>query len=339
MKTEVVAARAATERAVELLRRGEVVALPTETVYGLAGDALRPKAVLRIFESKERPRFNPLIVHLPDSSWLEKVADIPTQEKEIVGRLTNAFWPGPFTLVLPKTALIPDLVTAGLDTVAVRVSADPVFQKVIRSFGGPLAAPSANRFGRISPSIAEHVLSELDGRIPLIVDGGPTTHGIESTVVAIHDGEVEILRPGPISEENLRGIGYRPKAHRPADGATVPRSPGQLPSHYAPATRFCLIEHAASFAPPANQRVGLLAWHPVAEPARFAVVRQLSDHEDLREAAAILFRYLRELDGADLDLIVAERVPNEGLGLAINDRLQRAAGTGSSSRDRGTIGD
>jgi L-threonylcarbamoyladenylate synthase len=335
VKTDVVAARVtrgerslltAIDRAVELLRAGGVVALPTETVYGLAANALSPDAVVRIFEAKERPNFDPLIVHLPDISWLERVTDIYTSDKEIVAALAKRFWPGPFTMVLPKTELVQDIVTAGLDTVAIRISAHPLFQEVIRAFGKPLAAPSANRFGRISPTTAEHVMDELGSRIPLILDAGPTTHGIESTVVAIRNGAVEILRPGPITEEELRrGIGSAPISPRPvADTAAPLRSPGQLPSHYAPKTPLRLIDDTKSFVKQAGRRIGVLAWHPVPKTG-FEAVRVLSEKQDLREAAANLFRYLRELDAMDLDLIMAERVPDQGLGLAINDRLGRAA--------------
>jgi tRNA threonylcarbamoyl adenosine modification protein (Sua5/YciO/YrdC/YwlC family) len=534
---------------VRLLTAGEVAALPTETVYGLAAAALRPEAVVKIFEAKERPKFDPLIVHLPDQSWLERVANVDTLNKEIVSRLIEAFWPGPFTIILPKTDLVPDIVTAGLDTVAVRISAHPIFQDIIRAFGEPLAAPSANRFGRISPTTAQHVLGELGGRIPLIVDGGPTTHGVESTIVSVCEGQIEILRPGPITAEDLRGIGGSPMGHRPAadatkgafvpfapreevvvrqganlphwsqtgatyavtfrladalpaeivaewererhdittnakqqdrelsdserqrlaklfsdkverfldagagecwfrdgriagimvealkhfDGkryellawcimpnhvhvvvqpkapfslsqilqtwksvsahranqllhrtgeiwqpesydhlvrdeadlenqiryaeenpskaglrhwrwvssgiggppmshrpaadATVPiRAPGQLPSHYAPDTPLRLIENVRFFsAELQNQRVGLLAWNAVESDEGFSAIRRLSETQDLREGAANLFKYLRELDDAGLDLIVAERVPEKGLGVAINDRLRRAA--------------
>jgi L-threonylcarbamoyladenylate synthase len=339
VKTEVVAAIevrrqrsqiAATERAVELLRQGEVVALPTETVYGLAADALKPEAVVKIFEAKERPRFDPLIVHLPDQTWLERVAEVTMPNWELVLRLAEAFWPGPFTIVLPKQPIIPDIVTAGLATVAVRISVHPVFTEITREFSGPLAAPSANRFGRVSPTTAAHVLQELDGRIPLIVDAGPTRHGLESTIVWIRDGKIEILRPGPITEEDLRAKSFDVMNHRQEADATtdvtIARAPGQLPSHYAPETSLRLIENASSFSPSENQRVGLLAWHKIAMETNFAAVRHLSETQDLREAALNLFRYLRELDDANLDLIVAEKVPNEGLGVAINDRLERAAG-------------
>jgi L-threonylcarbamoyladenylate synthase len=300
------------------LRRGEVVALPTETVYGLAADALNATAVAKIFEAKERPRFDPLIVHLPDRDWLEKVADLQGQDRRLIERLANAFWPGPFTMVLPKSDLVPAIVTAGLDTVAVRVSAHPVFGDVTRAFGAPLAAPSANRFGRISPTAAAHVLDELDGRIPLIVDGGSTEHGLESTIVAPRNGRIEVLRRGPVTEERLAEFGevsIVEAAHRP-------EAPGLLPSHYAPKTPLILVADADAFVPAPGKRHGLLSW--TSAGTRFAEVRSLSDREDLVEAAANLFRYLRELDNLDLDLIVAEKLPEEGLGAAINDRLRRA---------------
>jgi L-threonylcarbamoyladenylate synthase len=337
VKTEIAAATAnharqdqnATARAVELLKRGEVVALPTETVYGLAANALQPAAVVKIFEAKERPRFDPLIVHLPDITWLERVANISTENRELVTKLTKAFWPGPFTVILPKTDLIPDLVTSGLDTIAVRMSAHLVFSEIIQAFGSPLAAPSANRFGRISPTTAEHAMQELGGRISLIVDAGPTIHGLESTVVAIGDGEIQILRPGPITEDDLRrGIGFQPMIHRPAADATTapaPRAPGQLPSHYAPATPLQLVDDARSLIPQSGQRIGLLGWQAPSNINSFGAIRILSDKQDLGDAAVNLFRYLRELDEANLDLIWAELVPEKGLGVAINDRLRRAA--------------
>jgi L-threonylcarbamoyladenylate synthase len=315
-----------------LLGAGEIVALPTETVYGLAADALNAVAVAKIFEAKERPRFDPLIVHLPDQSWFEEVVNVDTPDNELVQKLANAFWPGPFTMVLPKKALVPDIVTAGLDTVAVRISAHPVFGEIIRAFGRPLAAPSANRFGRISPTTAEHVLDELGGRIPLIVDGGPTMHGLESTIVWVQHGKIAILRRGPVTADDLRGSGFRPEEEKQgrgnwleADATTPLRAPGQLPSHYAPATPLRLVNHAEAFVSPPNQRVGLVAWNLVSAKEKFAAIRYLSAKQDLREAAANLFRYLRELDAGNLDLIVAERVPEKGLGAAINDRLRRAA--------------
>ena len=324
MKTEIVSS---CERAdvVALLRAGEIVGLPTETVYGLAADALNSIAVAKIFEAKERPHFDPLIVHLPNRDWLEEIANVPAQGRQLILELASQFWPGPFTIVLPKREIVPDIVTAGLGTVAVRISAHPVFAEIIRAFGRPLAAPSANRFGRVSPTTAQHVLDELDGRIPLIVDAGSTTYGIESTIVAVHDGNIDILRRGPITAEQLRGMGFQPMSHRRDADATIVRAPGQSPTHYAPRTPLRLIEDDKSFSPDKNQRVGLLAWNPVKSEKNFTIVRRLSGRQDLREAAANLFRYLRELDQSGLDFIVAERVPEVGLGAAIMDRLRRAA--------------
>jgi len=322
VNTEVVAA-SDYARAVTLLRKGEVVALPTETVYGLAADALNPIALTKIFEAKERPLFDPLIVHLPDRGWLEKVADLQTQNRQLIEKLADAFWPGPLTIVLPRHNIVPEIVTAGLDTVAVRISAHPVFIEIIRAFGAPLAAPSANRFGRISPTTAAHVLEELNGRIPLIVDAGPTTHGLESTIIALRNKPIEVLRRGPITERQLAEFGDVFVA-----GATQdPKAPGQLPSHYAPKTPLIVVDDAGSFAGVAGKRCGLLSWKLNGSPS-FAEVRRLSENRNLTEAAANLFRYLRELDKLGLDLIVAEKLPEDGLGAAINDRLRRASRSG-----------
>ena len=332
MQTDLLRTSSAAEKnkvvrhAVELLQQGEIVALPTETVYGLAADALNPIAVAKIFEAKERPRFDPLIVHLPNREWLERIVVLPEKDRELIVRLTDKFWPGPFTIVLPKREIVPDIVTAGLDTVAVRLSAHPVFAQIACAFDKPLAAPSANRFGRISPTTAQHVFDELDGRIPLIIDAGPAEHGIESTIVTVRDGGIEILRRGPITEEQLRGIGFQPALHRQDVDATIVAAPGQLPSHYAPATPLRLIDNAETYSPPKNQRVGFLAWSGrVTSRAGFVAIRNLSARQDLREAATNLFRYLRELDALGLDLIVAERIPSHGLGAAIMDRLERAS--------------
>ncbi|PYI97106.1 MAG: threonylcarbamoyl-AMP synthase [Verrucomicrobia bacterium] len=323
--------------AVELLCKGEIVALPTETVYGLAADALNPIAVAKIFEAKERPRFDPLIVHLPSPDWLEKIVNVPEQNRQLISKLADKFWPGPFTIVLPKREIVPEIATAGLDTVAVRISAHPVFAEIVRMFGKPLAAPSANRFGRVSATTAQHVLDELGGRIPLVIDAGPTQYGLESTIVRVGGNSIDTLRRGPITTEQLSQFA---KVNIVASPARKILAPGQLPSHYAPRTPLRVVENAESFSPPKNQRVGLLAWYPVSgkedlqsaqrrtgdgRSLKFVAVRNLSAHQDLREAAANLFRYLRELDVLGLDLIVAERVPSQGLGAAILDRLERAS--------------
>jgi L-threonylcarbamoyladenylate synthase len=337
VKTELVLSRTREERAkavseaVALLRAGETVALPTETVYGLAADALNPIAVAKIFEAKKRPRFDPLIVHLPDRDWLDRIAKIDNQSREVIEKLVAQFWPGPLTLVLGRQSIVPEIVTAGLDTVAVRISEHPIFAEIVCEFGSPLAAPSANRFGRVSPTTAQHVLDELSGRIPLIVDAGPARHGIESTIIAPHGDKIDILRRGPVTAEQLSVFG---KIDIVTSRENI-SAPGQLPSHYAPETSLQLTDDAQSFSPKPNQRCALLAWNPIKIDNRFAEIRSLSERGDLREAAANLFRCLRELDALDLDLIVAEQVPDQGLGAAIMDRLRRA------SRDfdrRGTPG-
>lgn len=325
--TQVLPSRTPEERAkavasaAELLRSGNIVALPTETVYGLAADALKGDAVARIFEAKKRPRFDPLIVHLPDRSWLERVARIENDSRGPIEKLIAQFWPGPFTIVLPRREIVSEIITAGLETVAVRISAHPVFAEVIRTFASPLAAPSANRFGRVSPTTAQHVLDELDGRIPLIVDAGRTLHGIESTIVAVRNGRIELLRRGPIAAEQLEAFGEVALV----EPAQRPEAPGQFPSHYAPSTPLILVDDPLSFTVPSNKKCGLLAWSSMAGARQFIAIRQLSSRRDLREAAANLFSYLRELDQLKLDLIVAEKLPEEGLGAAINDRLGRAA--------------
>ena len=304
--------------AVDLLAAGECVALPTETVYGLAADALRSDAVVKIFEAKERPFFDPLIVHLPDRTWLERLARV---ESPLVARLIDAFWPGPLTLVLPRREMVPDIVTAGLATVAVRMSAHRVFQAVAARFGKPLAAPSANPFGRLSPTTAEHVRDGLDGRIRLIVDGGPCLVGIESTIVAVEEERLRILRAGPITAEELRQFG---DLEVETAGAT-PKAPGQMESHYAPRTPLRLAEHRTSNIEHRTSKVGLLTFTTAPDAHEFRAIEVLSSTGDLREAAATLFAKLRRLDDAGLDFIFAEPVPEHGLGVAIMDRLRKAA--------------
>ena len=315
----------ASEAAVYLLSGGFPVALPTETVYGLAAWATNPDAVLRVFTVKDRPKFDPLIVHLPDVSWLDGVAEIPAQDRPLVDRLVKKFWPGPLTLVLPKKDLIPDIVTGGLGTVAVRISADPIFQTVIQSFGQPLAAPSANRFGRISPTTARHVMEELGGKIHLIVDGGPTTHGVESTVITLRGSDIWILRSGPVTAEDLRPFA---KTVANASRGPMPEGPGQLKSHYAPKTPMKLLQPDERPVGDPKRCMGLLAWCSNDDANGFKAVEILSRNGDMRAAAASLFAKLRVLDAAGLELIVAEPVPEEGLGFAINDRLRKASGNG-----------
>lgn len=309
MKTRVCQGDEAIAEAVSLLSSGEPVALPTETVYGLAADALSPVACASIFEAKERPLSDPLIVHLPDNEWLARVSKTNPLAEVLVG----AFWPGPLTLVLPRTALVPDIVTDGRETVAIRRSAHPVFRKIVETLGRPLAAPSANRFGRISPTTAEHVLAELGGRIPLIVDAGPCSHGIESTIVEILVDRIRILRQGPVTTEDL--LRFAPLDTNPSSIAV----PGGMKSHYAPRTRLIIQDNPL----PTSDKHGLLSW--TASGQGFARVEHLSTTGDLREAAANLYGAMRRLDGAGLELITAQAVPELGIGAAIMDRLRKAS--------------
>lgn len=307
-------------KAVSLLRAGEVVALPTETVYGLAGDATRADAVAKIFEAKNRPFFDPLIVHLPDLQWLNRIATIGADEATLIGELTARFWPGPLTIVLPRTGVIPDITAAGLPTVAVRMSAHPLFREVIEGFGGPLAAPSANRFGRISPTSRDDVAEELGGRVPLIVDGGSTPHGLESTIIMVTGRDIEILRHGPVTEEMLAECG-RVVAVGEQQALSAP---GQMKSHYAPRTPLRIVRNAAEVRVPEGARYGLAAWNQPA-PATYVAVEAFSERQDLREAATRLFSVMRKLDALKLDLIVVEQLPEKGLGRAIMERLRKAA--------------
>jgi putative peptidoglycan lipid II flippase len=329
---------AAVARAVEWLAAGEVVGLPTETVYGLAADATDARAVARIFEAKERPLSDPLIVHLPSLAWLDEIALLGDAQADLARRLVARFWPGPLTLVLPRRpGAIGDLVTAGSSHVAVRMSAHPVFRAVIEQLDRPLAAPSANRFGRISPTTAAHVFAELDGRIPLILDGGVTHHGLESTIVAPgEDGRSwRILRHGPITVEMLAGFGVPAEAEPQAEAAAVRAAPGQLAGHYAPRTPLVLVDRLwldRDISPAEIAASGLLGWRQD-RPARAATFSQseyLSETGDLTEAASRLFAALRRLDESGVERIFAERVPGEGIGRAIMERLSRAAaGSGS----------
>jgi L-threonylcarbamoyladenylate synthase len=337
------------------LRAGQVVGMPTETVYGLAGAAFDETALARIFAVKERPTFDPLIVHVsPSMAGLERLAELElvalaTLSQEARNRaqaLMTAFWPGPLTLVLPKHARVPDLATSGLATVGLRLPRHPVAQRLIEAAGTPLAAPSANRFGRISPTTAAAVEAELGDRIELIVDGGACEVGLESTVVSIAgDGTLTLLRPGAISREELvRVTGVEPRvAAKPYEQTAGLSAPGMLESHYAPRTPLHLLPCPVSrltreqtqALPRYRHAVGLLAMSgPAAENARefgkltgFDVtIECLSRTGSLEEIARNLFHGLRRLDGAGVSVIFAEPSPSsEGLGHAIADRLGRAA--------------
>ncbi|MBX5456925.1 MAG: threonylcarbamoyl-AMP synthase [Thermogemmatispora sp.] len=334
------------ERAAALLRAGELVVFPTETVYGLGGDALREEAARRIFAAKGRPLTDPLIVHIAQIEELERVAAaVPERAR----RLAEAFWPGPLTLILPRGEHVPRLVTAGLETVAVRMPSHPVAQALIRAAGTPIAAPSANRFKHVSPTTAQHALADLNGRVPLILDGGPTTVGVESTVVDLCAAVPRILRPGGTSLEALRQVlpevepPQPPRASQPEhEEGEAQRAPGQLLVHYSPTVPLFLFEgedQAQRTAIVADalqrlergERVGILAASEDVETLRpceerGALVRAPASLEEPEKVAAALFATLRELEAAAVDVILCRSFRPVGLGLAVQDRLRRAAG-------------
>ena len=324
--------RKAAEMAVGELKAGEIVAVPTETVYGLAADAFNTEAVAKVFEAKERPAFDPLIVHLASAGDLDLVAAVPEEIAPVVGKLAGKYWPGPLTMVLPKKDAVPDIVTSGLPTVAVRVSKHEVMRAIAKGLGRPLAAPSANRFGRISPTSASAVWSELEGRIPLIIDGGACANGLESTIITIEAGEkgptIRILRPGPVTREELREFGRVVKAGRVTD---KPEAPGTLDSHYAPTLPVLLFDSPKDFVPEEGKNYALLSYRGEARDGyvdrhEWAKVEILSPGKGkLAEAAVRFFFALRALDIKGIDAIVAEPVSDVGLGFAIMDRLRRAA--------------
>jgi L-threonylcarbamoyladenylate synthase len=303
------------------LRDGELVAFPTETVYGLGADASNAAAIARLYEAKGRPAFNPLIAHVGDLEAAQQIAGFDAQAM----LLAWAFWPGPLTLVLPKApgCAVADLATAGLDTIAVRVPAHPVAREILRAFGGPVVAPSANLSGHVSPTTAAHVQNDLAGRIDLIVDGGAVEVGVESTIVGCFETPM-LLRPGGLPREAIERVLGRALASVPetmVGEAAAPLAPGMLASHYAPRTPVRL--EARNIEP----GEALLAFGPtaLAGSETAIAVMNLSPRGDLAEAAANLFGYLRSLDTHGAHGIAVMPVPDHGLGEAINDRLRRAA--------------
>lgn len=297
------------------MRAGGVVAIPTETVYGLAANAFDARAVARIFEIKRRPSFDPLIVHVLDAAMLDRVV---SSVSALARALMERFWPGPLTLVLPKSSALPALVTSGLLTVAVRMPAHPVARALLERTNLPLAAPSANPFGRLSPTRAEHVVRRLGASVDAIVDGGPSSYGLESTIVAL-DPTPRILRPGAIAPEEIATVTGPIALESPTGSA--PLGPGQLAHHYAPTTPVRIVDAPV----PAAQRARAGFIGLTRPPEGYAAVRVLSDRGDLREAAARLFEALHELDELALERIDAQAIPEHGLGVAIMDRLRRAS--------------
>jgi L-threonylcarbamoyladenylate synthase len=311
----------AIRQASEIIRRGGIVAFPTETVYGLGADAFLPLAVARVFEAKRRPYFDPLIVHVASDADLEKlVIEIPSDAK----RLMERFWPGPLTVVLLKRENVPDLVTAGLPTVAIRMPKHPMTLSLIGLVGSPIVGPSANPFGYLSPTTAEHVQDQLGDQIDFILDGGPCEVGVESTILSFSGKKPRLLRPGGVPLEEIESIIGEVEVRLPEAGR--PFAPGMLPRHYAPRTPIILNWSKKNLDSYRDKKIGLLAFQEPKNFLKFHQVEVLSKKGDFREAAANLFSAIRRLDALNLDLILAEAVPEVGLGRAIMDRLRRASG-------------
>jgi len=309
------------EYAARLLREGNLVAFPTETVYGLGADAQNEAAVRRIFAVKGRPASHPVIVHLGSASQLQTwTRSVPS----IAHTLARRFWPGPLTLVLKRSAVVSDLITGGQDTVGLRVPANPMAQQLLTAFGGGIAAPSANRYGRVSPTTAEDVRTELGDLVELILDGGPSEVGVESTIVDLSSGSPALLRPGGISAEDLERVIGQPMSTAPA---SVIRAPGMQAAHYAPLARILLADSSrlASLAERERRKGHSVVVLSPGMPSLPNGIAHIRVPEALEEYARVLYRTLREVDRRRFDVAIAQSPPLTGLGLAIQDRLTRAA--------------
>jgi L-threonylcarbamoyladenylate synthase len=306
--------------AVQILSQGDLVAIPTETVYGLAGNAFSDEAVTKIFALKKRPHFNPLIVHIKSIDYLHEVAkNIPQKALQ----LAHAFWPGSLTLVLPKTSRVPDLVTAGKETVAVRMPNHGMTLQLLNQLHFPLAAPSANPFGSISPTKAEHVVHYFQDTLELVLDGGPCAHGIESTIVGFEEEDAVLYRYGSISIEEIEHVIGKVKVKTSTKDA--PEAPGMLLRHYAPSTTTYMTEDIPTLLHRfANQKVGIIAFQQAYSHSCIEAQWVLSPSGDLKEAAARLYDAMHVMDQKKLDAIIIEKMPEIGIGKSINDRLQRA---------------
>ncbi|MFH1664837.1 MAG: L-threonylcarbamoyladenylate synthase [Candidatus Omnitrophota bacterium] len=319
------------KQAAAVLNNRGLVAFPTETVYGLGANALDPKAVAGIFEAKKRPLDDPLIVHIADIEDFHRlVAEIPA----VAEKLVNCFWPGPLTVILKKTALVPDIVTTGLETVAVRMPSGEIARSFIKAAGVPVAAPSANMFGRPSPTTAQHVIDDLDGRIDVLLDGGRTDIGVESTVVEVVGGRIVVLRPGGVSVEELESVAGPVEVLSGSEDML--KSPGKYPCHYSPRARVILVEDDLSQVDTVasvvaamkeiGKRTAVMATQENARSYKGVDVKVLGPGNDGKICASRLFHVLREFDAEKVEVIVAEGIPEKGLGLAVMNRLRKAAG-------------
>ena len=307
-------------KAKEILEQNELIAIPTETVYGLAGNAFSDEAIQKIYALKKRPHFNPLIVHIKSAEYLHEVAlEIPEKAQ----KLANAFWPGPLTLVLKKQAKVPDRVTSGKDTVAVRMPDHPLTLSLLSSLDFPLVAPSANPFGSISPTCAAHVDEYFGASLKMVLDGGVCTRGIESTIIGFNGEEPVLYRHGSLPVEEIEAVVGPLRLHTKDDNS--PSAPGMLSRHYAPKTPTYLTsnlkEMCASFE---GKRVGVLVFKEKIQHPAIVHQEVLSDKGSYAEAASNLYSAMHTLDQHQLDVIIAEKLPNEGLGVTMNDRLLRA---------------
>ncbi len=306
------------EIAVAILSRNELVAIPTETVYGLAGNALSEAAVVKIYSAKDRPSFNPLIIHVPTVAAIKDYAALD----RISQQLADAFMPGPFTLLLPKKLIIPDLVTAGSAKVAVRIPKHPLALQLLHKLNFPLAAPSANPFGYVSPTNAKHVLDGLNNRVDYILDGGPCQVGVESTIAEVVDGQIMLHRLGAVTAEEMEAVTGLKVVRKMQE--TKIDTPGQLKSHYATKTPLYLGDIPTLLRQHANKHVATISFCTFYEGLISGQQFILSPKSDINEAAQQLFSVMRSIDELGFDLIIAERFPDKGLGRAINDRLERA---------------
>jgi L-threonylcarbamoyladenylate synthase len=307
---------AAIAEAVATLRAGDVVVFPTETVYGLGADAFNPYAVAKVFEIKRRPRFDPLIIHISNK---DSIFDIAEHVPPLADSLMDRFWPGPLTIILRKKDRVPGIVTAGLSTVGIRMPSHPVAFNFIESFGGPIAAPSANPFGYLSPTRARHVVKSFKDRVPLVLDGGSSQFGIESTIVSVNDERITVHRHGAIPVEEIRSMG-KPVEDK-IKGDTC-EAPGELPYHYAPIKPLKIVNSAREITLRDSSFLGFTetGMNPGSKYTRY-----LSRNGDMREAASNFFSHLIDLDQDDIDIIYAERIPEHGLGKAMMERLKKAS--------------
>lgn len=308
-------------KARQLLEAGKLVAIPTETVYGLAGNAFNVDAVASIFATKKRPSFDPLILHTNSIDKIESfVKEIPALAK----KLAESFWPGPLTILFKKGSVIPDLVTSGLDTVAVRIPKHPLTLSLLDTLDFPLAAPSANPFGYVSPTSPQHVQQQLGADIPYILDGGDCSVGVESTIISFEEEKPTVLRMGGLAIESIEEV--LGKVEVKAHSSSAPAAPGMLKSHYAPGKSFVLIDSAEAFTLPENDQFAVLVFDALIPSVPAERQYMLAPSGDVREAAKRLFSMMRMLDEKkEINEIVALKVPEEGLGRAVNDRLRRAS--------------